>query len=462
MTSESLRRGLLRRMGWLLLWFALVEAVVLYHVTRAYSNEVYDQWLLDSAHAVAQLVRVTDDRVTVDLPETTLQAMLWDARDRILFRVDGRTEGLLAGQPELKVRHDWGRRQVHYIDLALNGVPMRAVQIERDDVEPGHPVLITVAETLHKRQRLAQRVLTTAMGVTLLVGLLMVLFARGAITRGLRPLVQLTEVIHQRRSGDLTRLPDVPQARELRTFTEAINGLLAQLDEAVQLQRRFVADAAHQLRTPLAALKVELEHAFREPDPVRHQQALTELRGGIDRLARLTNQLLTLARAEPGALSPIGFREVDLVALAQQTACRFLPRSLAQGADLGFEQGGAAHVQGDPLLLEELINNLLDNALHYAGPRAQITVRVEASEAQAVLTVEDNGPGVPAEELARLTTRFHRPAGSPAGGSGLGLAIVDEITQRHGGHLSLEPVAPHGLRVRVCLPTSPPTPASGE
>lgn len=458
MRPESLRRGLLQRMGWLLFWFILLESVVLYHVTRSYSDEVYDQWLLDSAHAVSQLVRVNDGRVTVELPEATLQAMLWDASDRILFRVDGRDDGLLAGQPELKVPHDWGRHTVQYTDQAVNGVPMRAVQIERDDIESGHPVRVTVAETLHKRQRLAQRVLATAMGLTLLVGLLMVLFARATITRGLRPLVQLTEVIHQRRPGDLTRLPDVPQARELRTFTDAINGLLAQLDEAVQMQRRFVADAAHQLRTPLAALKVELEHAFREPDPVRHQQALADLRGGIDRLARLTNQLLALARAEPGALSAMGFRDIDLVALAQQTASRFLPRSLAQGADLGFEHEGAVHVHGDPLLLEELVNNLLDNALRYAGAQAQITVRVETREAQALLTVEDNGPGVSPDELGRLTTRFHRPAGSPAGGSGLGLAIVDEITQRHGGHLLLAPVMPHGLRVQMRLPLSHPSP----
>lgn len=452
MRAESLRRGLLKRMALLLIGFTLAEAAALYYFTRVFSNEAYDEWLLDSAHAIAQLVHVSERGVVVDLPEATLHAMLWDAHDQVIYRVEGQQEGLLAGHAELSLVPDWDVATARYRDLLIAGQPMRAVQIMRDDLGNGHAVMVTVAETTHKRERLSQRVLATTMALSFLVGLMLILFARGAIARGLRPLVVLASTIRQRPQGDLTRLPDNSAVKELAIFTEAINDLLTQLEEAFHVQRRFVADAAHQLRTPLTALKLELEHAAREPDQDKHQRALSDMRSSIDRLTRLTNQLLTLARSEPGALSHVGFHVLDLAQLVQQTAGRFLPRALSQDVDLGFEGETAVWVQGDALLLEEVVNNLLDNALRYAGPAACVTVQVDACDGRALLAVEDNGPGVPEASLPRLTERFRRLPGSLAGGSGLGLAIVQEIILRHDGTLAFESVQPHGLRVQVSLP----------
>lgn len=451
MSTLSLRRGLLIRLGLLMLVFSALASVVVYRMALRFADEAYDEWLLDSARSLSQLVQLKDEHVTVDLPGSTLRAFVFDAHDRVLFRIDDDRDGLVSGQAVLHAP-PIGADELTYLDLWVEGQAMRGVQIVRRDLGPGRAVSIMVAETLNKRHRLASRVLGTVMVLSGILGLLTVVLARDAITRGLKPLLSLSESIRQRRHGDLTRLPDTDVAQELKTFTDAINEVLGQLDQAGQMQRRFIADAAHQLRTPLAALKVELEHAVREPDPARHAQALGQLRGGLDRLSRLTNQLLTLARAEPGALASSSFKPLGLHALVHQVAMRWLPQYMAADMDLGFEGDVHPCVRGDALLLEEVVNNLLDNARRYAGAAAQVTVRVEQLAEQARITVEDGGQGVPADELARLTERFHRPTGSTQGGSGLGLAIVQEITLLHGGTLTIQATEPHGLCCQILLP----------
>ena len=452
----SLRRGLLLRLGLLMLIFSALSSVVVYRMTLRFVDEAYDEWLLDSARSLSQLIHLKDQRLAVELPGNTLQAFVFDAHDRVLFRIDDERDGLVSGQTALRAP-TFEQPEVSYVDLWVEGQAMRGVQVIRRDMRPGSAVSIVVAETLHKRHRLASRVLGTVMALSGLLGLLTVVLARDAVTRGLRPLVKLSETVRGRAPGDLTRLPDTDVAQELRTFTDAINDTLGQLAHASQLQRRFIADAAHQLRTPLAALKVELEHALREPDPSRHAQALDQLKGGLNRLSRLANQLLTLARAEPGALATSSFKSLDLHTLVHQTAMRFLPQYMSADLELGFDGEVHPTVRGDALLLEELVNNLLDNAMRYAGPGAHVAIKIASEGAQAVLTVEDDGPGVPPDELNRLTERFYRPPDSARGGSGLGLAIVDEITQLHQGSLRFSLIEPHGLRVEVTLPVTLPT-----
>ncbi|MGC4062285.1 MAG: sensor histidine kinase N-terminal domain-containing protein [Aquabacterium sp.] len=452
MTTLSLRRGLLLRLGMLMLVFSVLASVVVYRMALRFADEAYDEWLLDSARSLSELIHVTGQHESVELPGATLQAFVFDAHDRVLFRIDDEHDGLVTGQTALPPP-SFGDQEVHYTDMWVDGQAMRGVQVIKRDVRPGSAVSIVVAETLHKRHRLASRVLGTVMALSAVLGLLTVLLARDAVTRGLRPLVTLSEAIRLRPPGDMTKLPDTDVAQELRTFTGAINDTLEQLAHASQLQRRFIADAAHQLRTPLAALKVELEHALREPDPSRHAQALDQLKGGLNRLSRLANQLLTLARAEPGALASSGFKPLDLHTLAHQTAMRFLPQYMNADLELGFDGEDHPIVRGDALLLEELVNNLLDNAMRYAGKGNHVAIKIASHDGHATLTVEDDGPGVSPDELHRLTERFHRPPNSAPGGSGLGLAIVDEITHLHQGSLHISLIEPHGLRVEVRLPT---------
>jgi len=454
MKPLSLRRSLMLRLGVLMLVFSGVSSVVVYRLALNFSNEAYDEWLLDSARSLSFLVQARQGHLRVDLPDATLHALVWDAHDVVLFRIDSAREGFIGGHTSLATVHG-ADADVGYGDVRANSQDMRAVRIVRDDIVPGDRITITVAETLNKRHRLASRVLGTVMALSALLALLTVALLRDAVTRGLRPLLTLTSALQSRADGDLAQLPDQHLSVELRTFTQAINGLLSKLDAAVQLQRRFLADAAHQLRTPLAALKVELEHAVREPDPAKHLRALTLLRSGMDRVSRLTGQLLTLARAEPGALSAVSFKRLDLYELCQDVGRRFIDLGLHAQVDFGLEGDPQTWVMGDRLLLEEAVSNLVDNALKYAGAQARITVSATRQGQTAVLTVEDDGPGVTPAELPRLSERFHRPAGSPPGGSGLALAIVREITQTHQGQMQLSLPEAGGFRVAVRLPLAP-------
>lgn len=459
MSRLSLRRQLIFRLGVLMLGFTVLSSIAVYHLSLRFSDEAYDEWLLDSARSLALLVHARDGHARVDLPESTLRAMIWDAHDLILFRIDSARDGFLAGQRDLQLPLDDPAERLSYGPLTVEGRAFRVVRIARQDIVPGDTIAITVGETLSKRKRLASRVLGTVMAVSAALALLAIVLARDAVTRGLRPLLGLAHDIQQRPKADLTRLPETHLAWELQTFTHAINTLLGQLDEAVKWQRRFVADAAHQLRTPLAALKVELEHARRESDPARHQEALSHLQGGIDRLARITQQLLTLARSEPGALSDLRFQTLSLPELARQAAQGLIPAGLRARIDLGFECEAEVQVQGDAVLLEQAVVNLVDNALRYAGEGATVTVRVGREGPDALLTVEDDGPGVPAHELPRLGERFFRLPDSPVGGSGLGLAIVQEIARLHEGRVDIAARTPRGLVVQLRLPAAGASPA---
>ncbi len=451
MKPLSLRRSLMLRLGLLMLVFSGLSSVVVYRLSLNFSNEAYDEWLLDSARSLSFLVQDKRDRLTVELRSPTLKAMVWDAHDVVLFRIDSAREGLIGGERELSPLPA-STVEAGYSDVQAKGQPMRAVSIVRDDIVPGDQITITVAETLNKRHRLASRVLGIVMALSALLATLTVVLVRDAVTRGLRPLLTLTTALQARAEGDLTQLPDQHLSVELRTFTMAINGLLSKLNSAVQLQRRFMADAAHQLRTPLAALKVELEHAVREPDPAKHVRALTLLHSGMDRMSRLTAQLLTLARAEPGALSSVSFKRLDLHELCYEVGRRFIDMGMHAQADFELEGQAGTWVMGDRFLLEEAVSNLIDNALKYAGPKACITLSTSTQGTFGMLVVQDNGPGVPEHELPRLSERFHRPVGSPPGGSGLGLAIVREITQTHGGQMNLSSPGRGGFRVEVHLP----------
>jgi two-component system sensor histidine kinase TctE len=235
-----------------------------------------------------------------------------------------------------------------------------------------------------------------------------------------------------------------------------MNDLLDRLSSNVQAQRRFVADAAHQLKTPLAGLRTQAELALRDASPEEMQSSLRQLVTGSERATRLVNQLLLLARAENP--SAIGMTRTDINAIAYEQAMHWVPQALSLSTDLGFE--GSDHpveINGNPLLLAELLNNLVDNALRYTPRGGHITVRTQILGAHAVLEVEDSGPGIPPEERERVFDRFYRVLGTQSDGSGLGLAIVREIAQKH--QASVE-ISDHpttysnlpGMRIRVIFP----------
>jgi two-component system sensor histidine kinase TctE len=283
-----------------------------------------------------------------------------------------------------------------------------------------------------------------------------------AVGRGLAPLDALRREIESRSSRDLTPVTEDRAPPEVRRLVHSLNDLLARLTQTLAAQRRFVADAAHQLRTPTAALKTQVEVAQRTRDGGELQARLGQIHVAAERNARLVNQLLSLARAEPGGSEPRAHRPVDIVDIARAETEYWVPQAIARSIDLGFEAGcvrreGRIEVDGDAVMLAEMLGNLIDNALRYTQPGGTVTVSVaRASEGglpRALVAVEDNGPGIPESEREQVFERFHRVLGTGTEGAGLGLAIVREIALAHDGRVDLaDGAGGRGARFTVVLP----------
>jgi two-component system sensor histidine kinase TctE len=259
-----------------------------------------------------------------------------------------------------------------------------------------------------------------------------------AIERGLLPLKRLQRAVSDRSHLDLSPIEVEQAPREVRPLVEEVNHLMARLGKTLDFQNRFIADAAHQLKTPVAGIKAQIELALREHDHAALQRAVAQLYVGADRLSRLVGQLLSLARNEPGAFSAMQFQPLDLNALALEATMDWVPEAIKRNVDLGFEGAPCAvMIDGDANRLRELINNLIDNAVRYSQDGGHATVKV-AHAGQAQLSVSDDGPRIPVEERQRIFERFHRLLGTPTDGSGLGLAIVSEIASLHNARITLE------------------------
>ncbi|MEI7444295.1 MAG: sensor histidine kinase [Burkholderiales bacterium] len=459
---RSLRsRLLVRLLPPLLLLFA-VSGTLSYLGARYHANEVHDRWLVDTAEALAQQVTFARGQPSLDLPEAARKILQWDSADTTWFQVRGESSGHIAGHtavpgPAPHAPLERLRQAVLY-DGWISGAHVRIATVPLAGA--GEEVEVRVAETLRKRQALAAELLLSVLlpqlallvvaGVVIWLTLEQLLAPVGAVARALE-----AQTHHSLEPVDDRALP-----AEVVPLTHAMNDLLLRLRGALAAQRHFIADAAHQLRTPLTALKLHADEAARETDPRRLAPVLAELRRAADRAVRLSNQLLTLARAEPSARIAAP-RRIELRALVAEASARWVPAALAAGVDLGLaggpQEGGAPiEVDGDPGLLAEAVNNLVDNALKYAGRGARVTVGIDLDGDRARITVDDDGPGIAPADRGRVMERFHRGArgaGDTAdvqAGSGLGLPIVAEIVRGHDGEVRIED-GPHGRGTRVAI-----------
>ncbi len=274
-----------------------------------------------------------------------------------------------------------------------------------------------------------------------------------AVGRGLRPLYAMSRAVAKRRPDALAPLTERAMPEELQPLAVSLNDLLSRLDAALSAQRRFTAEAAHELRTPLAALKLQLDVARRASDGSARAAAFGDLDAGVARASHLVEQLLTLARIEPGALATRA-ADCDLVALAKEAIVARGGLAANKGVDLGLAREAPVRVRGDSASLSTLLSNLLDNALRYTPPGGRVDVAVEDEDGAAVLTVADTGPGIPAEERERVFDRFYRGSGNSEPGSGLGLSIVKRIADAHQAAISLrDPEQGSGLVVTVRFPS---------
>ena len=332
-------------------------------------------------------------------------------------------------------------------------VAYRAVRASSTMVgkEPGPMILIQVAETRNEREALVSRIIR---GVLLpqfgLIPLIAILSYLG-LTRGLRPLRRLREKILGRQQGDLSALDAEQAPEEVRPLLLSLNEMMHRLEGNLEAQQRFIADAAHQLRTPLTGLKMQADLAQNEKDAERLQKSVRLIAQSAERAAHLTKQLLTLARTESSHDKIHRVEPVDLRTLSRAVTIEWAERAMAKGIDLAFESGDWPHMsEGVPLLLRELLSNLIDNAIKYTPAHGRVTVRLRSTDF-FLLEIEDTGPGIPADERDKVFERFYRVLGNEEGGSGLGLPIVREIADRHRAKVELLEGDSGGCLFRVSL-----------
>lgn len=460
---RSLRRQLLTWLLALLIPLLVVGAVNSYFRAYHFSNLAYNRSLFRAALALADQVYVVRGKVVVDLPQNTLDLLEYDKDDLIYYRVTDPQGNTVTGEPGLPLPPKLPKPGEHlYYDARLGDeqVSVVAFSLPLQGTSAQGAALVQVAETKTKRDQLADEIITAMMLPQLLIVLLAGVMVHYGVSRGLAPLDRLRHAIEQRSHRDLSAVPFTDAPREVQPLLRAMNDLLQRLRESIAHQQRFTADASHQLRTPLAGLQTQAEMALRESDPARVRHALEWISASTLRLTHLISQLLALARVEPGSGREAHLQVLDLVQLARETTAEWVSAALAKQIDLGFEAPqGAINVNGDALMLREMLANLLDNAIRYSPAGSEITVRLLVEDEKAQLAVEDNGPGIPEEEREQVFERFHRLPDSTGEGCGLGLAIVREIALAHQAEIMISDGPDgHGTRITINLPVCASTP----
>ena len=434
----SLRSYLMQRLliSLYLLW--LVSTVVGYFATINYANQPYDLVLLQRAYDVAEEIKLGTDEENLNLVPSLPDGQDPAMPDRVVYTVTDSEGRKLAGNGNTlrPLSYRRGRIGPLFSDGEREGQKMRMVSL----IFPSHGEILQlhVSETTQQRRALIRGILANIVIPELLLTLIALGVVWYGLKQGLRPLERLRHEVVNRRRDDLSQLDGSKAPAEVRPLIDAVNDLLERLKQVMAVQQRFVADAAHQLRTPFAGLKTQSELALRTTDAERKQHALERIHITTQHGIRLVNQLLALARSEPGGQEMNHFTELNLNQLAQECTAHWVHRSLEKNLDLGFE-GAAEYVmlQGDSINLMEMLNNLIDNAILYTPQGGKITVNVRQFSDAVELSVEDNGPGIAPQHRERVFERFYRILGSGQSGSGLGLAIVAEVAKRHKAEVML-------------------------
>jgi two-component system sensor histidine kinase TctE len=417
-------------LGGLLAYFPSIES----------ATEAYDLALTDAGLALGERIRTDGGRYTIDLPGAADQVLRTDKHDTIYYVVRAPDGATLAGDPDLPPPPPDALPQDGVIayDADYRGNKVRAVTV----LTPcgGAICTVQVAETTNKRNRLARGIVLSSVLPEFLIAAAMLAVVWFGVKRGLEPLDRLSGEIKSRSPREPSPVDLAHAPAEAHTLVSALNQLLERVADSNRNQQRFLANAAHQLRTPLAGLQAHTELAMAQPVPESCRAELEYVHRATVRTVRLANQLLSLARAEPGGSASVLLDHVDLRSIVDDAADEWVHQALARGVDLGFDLA-ECRVKADAFLLREAFANIVHNALDYAGKGATVTVRTvvrtSAHGTAMVFEVEDDGPGIPAGERERVLERFYRVAGTPGEGSGLGLAIVQEIALAHGGRLDI-------------------------
>ena len=451
----------------LLLW--PISLALTWLVAQGIANKPFDRALEFNVQALAQLITVQDQRVQFNLPQPAREILRADDSDAVFYQVRGVKGELLSGERELPLPSDDEHGlpgEVRLRDDELRGVAVRVaytwVKLPiTGKVGAVQPALVQVAETREKRSVLAAEIIKGVMLPQFVILPLAVLLVWLALARGIKPLHQLEQRIRRRRPDDLSPLDDKAVPLEVAPLVQSVNDLLARLHDSIATQKRFLADAAHQLKTPLAGLRMQADLAQREGTSTEDlKRSLQQIGRSSIRATHTVNQLLAMARAESRGI-PLARQACNLAELTLDVVQDCVPRALDKRIDLGYDgpppDAPGVWLDGNATLLQELVRNLVDNAINYTPSSATrpgvVTVRLLADTFGQVLLlqVEDSGPGIPEAERELVFQPFYRALGTEADGSGLGLPIVQEIARQHGASITLEDAHPRQQPPGTCI-----------
>ena len=448
-TSETERSLFGEILDWMLapLLFVWPLSIAFTHYfANNVANFPYDQALREHVAAIARQVKLVNGKPVLSLPASARALLRADETDSVYFHVVMPNGKLLAGDkdlpmPEAAPQADEMPSEIYMRDADFNGQDLRIayMYLAESDMPRTTWVLIEVGETTEKRTQLANKIVASVILPQFIIIPLAVMLVWFGLSRGLRPLTRLRTTIEARDPGDLSPIATRRVPEELEPLVEAFNAMLERMKRSVEAQQRFVADAAHQMRTPLTGLKTQAQFAIREKDPEALRHALRQIASGVDRAGRLVNQLLTLARTEGGELAQQQHQPLDLAQLMREVVEDWVMMAIDKGIDLGFEAEGSAVISGNPFLLRELAKNLIDNAIRYTPAPGHVTCRLLVNPVTVLLEIEDDGIGISEEQSELVFERFYRVDDATTEGSGLGLAIVQEIATQHNAHASLRP-----------------------
>ncbi len=438
----SLRRRLL---FWLLISTAVLGVVALadtYREAVETSNIVSDRVLAGSALAIAERVVVAEDgTLEVDIPYVALEMLTSAAQDRVFYRVDGPPGRFITGYQSLPVLEGMHGDTAAFADDTFRSEPIRVATLRRSASTGirSVPFTVTVAETTIARRQLARAILLrSALRLAfMIVGAATIVWI--SVTVALRPLYKLRDAIGERSPDDLHPI-DQSVPSEVQPLVDTVNGFMVRLQSALDALRNFTGNASHQLRTPLAIIRTQLALSARATSLSDAQDAAVKGDQAVAHAERILAQLLLMAKIDAAsAKEALTASSIDLTAVAQEITGDLIPAAAAAGIDLGFDGGKQEMIRAEPLLIGELLRNLVGNAIAYAGSGAEVTVRIHSADEMVRLEVEDNGPGIAPEKLAAVRQRFSRGNDSATPGAGLGLPIVEEIAALFNATLTLEP-----------------------
>ena len=430
----------------LLLW--PISLALTWLVAQNIAGRPFDRALEYNVQALSKLVVVRNQQLFFSLPAPAREILRADDSDLVYYQVLGTRGEFLSGEQDLPLPPPAEQKpvngEVRLREDVMRGEDVRVAYTWVDvDVPNGEPLLVQVAETLEKRKTLATEIVKGVMVPQFVTLPLAVLLVWLALVRGIKPLAQLERRIRARKPDDMSALDESAVPEEVAPLVSSINDLLSRLKLSLTTQKRFLADAAHQLKTPLAGLRMQADLAQRETDADELKKSLKQIGRASIRATHTVNQLLALARAETTGRS-LTQTPVDLVHTVSEAIQDSVPRALEKQIDLGYEGPplgeAASRVQGNATLLAELVRNLLDNAINYTPAGGQVTARLltDRFSGVIVLLVEDTGPGIPESERELVFEPFYRTLGTNVDGSGLGLAIVKEIARQHGATISID------------------------